>query len=108
MQDLHQELEKTREDLHKAIKALRQNGNAYAEKERDYQIAKNQAVLAMKDSGVTVTEINLRIKGEVADKLYERDIAKVLYDATLEYINVAKKDLQLIENQISREWSQNG
>ena len=108
MQDLMTDLQKQREDLRKAMKALRQNGNAWAEAERDYQVAKAKAVLMMKDEGATMTEINLRIKGEVADALFKRDTARVLYDSTMEYINVAKKDLQIIENQIAREWSQNG
>lgn len=105
VQDLMTDLQKQREELRKAMKALRVNGNKWAEAERDYQIAKDQAVLMMKDAGATMTEINLRIKGEVADKLFARDTARVLYDSTMEYINVAKKDLQLIENQIAREWN---
>ena len=108
MQDLMQELEKQRADLKDAIKRLRQNGNLWAEAERDYQIAKAQAVLTMKDAGCSMTEINLRVKGEVADALFKRDTARVMYDSNMEYINVAKKDLQIRENQIAREWGNNG
>lgn len=105
MQDLLRELQETREGLKQAMVELRQHGNEWAKAERDYQIAKSQAVLALKDAGATMTEINLRVKGEVAEALFKRDTARIMYDANMEYINVAKKDLQLIENQIAREWS---
>ena len=108
MDDLMQELNDLKNDLMKSMKSLRVNGNAWAQAEHDYQVAKSQAVLIMKDAGATMTEINLRVKGEVADKLFERDKALVMYEANKEYINVAKKNLQLIENQIAREWGANG
>ena len=108
MDDLQRQLAKTNEELNKAMKALRVNGNEWAKAERDYHIAKDQAVLTMKDAGCSMTEINLRIKGEVAEALFKRDTARVLYEANQEYINVAKKQLQLIENQIDREWHSNG
>lgn len=108
MDDLQRLLTEQNADLSNAIKNLRKSGEAWAQKERDYQIAKSQAVLIMKDAGCTMKEIDLRIKGEVAEKLFERDMARVFYDSNLEYINVAKKQLQIIENQIQREWSQNG
>jgi hypothetical protein len=108
MTDLMEQLRKQGEDLQRAVKMLRKSGDEWAEAERDYQIAKSQAVLTMKDAGCTMTEINLRIKGEVADKLFKRDKARVFYDSNMEYINVAKKQLQTIENQINREWNSNG
>ena len=110
MNDLIIQLERTKADLHKSMQLLRQNGNALAQAEQEYQIAKTQTVLKMKDDGCTITEIQLSIKGrpEVAPKLLERDIAKAMYDANMEHINVAKLELRILENQISREWNNAG
>lgn len=107
MNDLIIQLERIRTDLHTSMQMLRKNGEALAIKEQEYQVAKTQTVLLMKDAGCTMTEIQLSIKGrpEVAPKLLERDIAKAMYDANMEHINVAKLELRILENQISREWS---
>ena len=97
-------------ELSSSIKLLRQNGEAYARAERDYQVIKSQTVLQMKEQGVTATEMSLTIKGkpEVAEKMFKRDVAEVRYKANIEHINVVKLQLRLIENQISREWNNGG
>ena len=110
MSDLLIELQKLKNDLSTSMQLLRKNGEDLAQKENDYQIAKTQTVLLMKDAGCTMTEINLSIKGrpEVAPKLLARDIAKAMYEANMEHINVAKLELRIIENQIAREWGNAG
>lgn len=107
MQDLLTELQKIRHDLKQSMRDLRQNGEALAEKEHDYQVIKAQTILLMKDQGCTITEINMSIKGQprVSEAMFERDKAKVMYDANMEHINVTKLELRIIENQISREWN---
>ena len=37
--------------------------------------------------------------------MFERDNAKVMYEANQEHINVVKLEMRVIENQIAREWS---
>ena len=110
MQDLLQELHGLREDLHKSMRLLRQNGEALAMCERDYQVKKAQTVIQMKAEGCTSTEIALTIKGqpEVSEALFKRDKAQVMYDANQEHINVTKLELRVLENQIRREWGDNG
>ena len=110
MTDLMQDLEKIKDDLRKSMRLLRKHGYELAEREHDYQVIKAQTVLMMKDEGCTMTEIQLSIKGQprVADALFERDKAKVMYDANMEHINAAKLEMRIIENQISREWSNAG
>ena len=110
MQELTLELERIRNDLHKSMQLLRKNGEDLAQKEHDYQVAKAQTVLTMKEDGCTITEIGLTIKGkpEVAKKLLERDIAKTMYEANQEHINVTKLELRIVENQIAREWHNAG
>lgn len=110
MYDLIEEINRLNGELTQSIKMLRQSGNAYAKAERDYQIAKAQTVLRMKDSGSPMTEINLSIKGqpEVSQKLFDRDVAKVMYESNQEHINTVKLQLRLIDNQMAREWNSNG
>ena len=110
MDDLIVQVNALNSELTQSIKLLRKNGDAYAKAERDYQVAKAQTVLRMKDAGATVTEIQLSVKGqpEVAEKLFTRDVAKVMYEANQEHINTVKLQLRLLDNQIAREWGNNG
>lgn len=110
MSDLLLELEKARQDLHKSMKLLRQNGNDFAQAEHDYQVVKAQTVLVMKSNGCPVTEINLSIKGQpaVAEAMLKRDIARVMYETNQEHINATKLDIRVLEKQIAREWGSNG
>ena len=109
MRDLLIELEKARQDLDKSMRLLRQHGNDFAQAEHDYQVIKAQTVLVMKSNGCPVTEINMSIKGQpaVAEAMLKRDIAKVMYEANQEHINVKKLDIRVLENQIAREWGTN-
>lgn len=106
MNDLMETLERLSNELDESIKRLRKNGNASAEAERDYQVAKNQTILRLKEEGYPVTLIKEMVKGDeaVAGKMFERDIARVLYDTNKEHINVKKLQLRTIEEQIEREW----
>lgn len=107
MQDLMEELKGMREELHKSMEMLRQNGNALAKAENEYQCTKAQTVAMMKADGCPMTEISLSIKGqtEVAEAMLKRDLAKVMYESNQEHINVVKLELRVLENQIAREWS---
>ena len=106
MYDLVEQINALNSELTQSIKLLRKNGDAYAKAEREYQVAKAQTLLKMKDAGASITEINLSIKGqpEVSDKLFQRDVAKVMYETNQEHINTVKLQLRLLDNQIAREW----
>lgn len=110
MNDLINELQKVKNELRTSMNLLRKHGNELAEREHDYQVIKAQTVLTMKDTGCTMTEIQLSIKGQprVSDALFERDKAKVLYDTNMEHINACKLEMRIIENQIAREWHNAG
>ena len=107
MQDLMKEMQEMREELHKSMKMLRQNGNALAKAENEYQCIKAQTVAMMKADGCPMTEISLSIKGQtdVAEAMLKRDLAKVMYESNQEHINVVKLEQRVLENQIAREWS---
>lgn len=110
MQDLITQVNNLNSELTQSIKLLRKNGDAYARAEADYQLCKAKKVLEMKNAGASITEISLSIKGqeEVAEKMFKRDVAKVMYETNQEHINTVKLQLRLLDNQIAREWSQNG
>jgi len=106
MYDLVEQINKLNSELTQSIKLLRKNGDAYAKAEQEYQIAKAQTLLKMKEAGAGATEIQLSIKGqpEVSEKLFARDVAKVMYETNQEHINTVKLQLRLLDNQIAREW----
>ena len=59
---------------------------------------------------MAVTLINQIVYGIpiVADKRFKRDVAQTMYQTNLEYINTTKLQLRILENQLSREWENNG
>lgn len=107
MQDLMNELDSMKNELHRSMKMLRQNGETLAKKEHDYQLIKAQTWRVLKAEGWTSTDLASTIKGqpEVAQAMFERDNAKVMYEANQEHINVVKLEMRVMENQIAREWS---
>ena len=107
MQDLLLELNQARKDLDTSMKLLRKNGEVLAVKERDYQLIKAKTWRVLKAEGWTSTDLASTIKGqpEVAQAMFERDNAKVMYESNQEHINVVKLEMRVIENQIAREWS---
>lgn len=109
MTDLMNELDKLRTELHSSMKMLRKHGEELAHAENEYQVKKAQTVLVMKSGGCPMTEISLSIKGQpiVAEAMLKRDIAKTMYEANQEHINVVKLEMRVLENQIAREWSTN-
>ena len=110
MQDLMNELDRMKDELHRSMKMLRTNGETLAKKEHEYQLIKAKVWRVLKAEGWTSTDLNATIKGqpEVAEAMFERDNAKVMYEANQEHINVVKLEMRVIENQIAREWSNNG
>jgi hypothetical protein len=101
-----QQIEKKSEMLDKAIKDLANNGYDLAEKEKKYKTAVSQKALELRANDTPVTLINQIIYGykEIADLRFDRDVAEVKYNSNLEYINVIKLQIRLLENQLSREW----
>lgn len=106
MNDLMESLQRLSAELDESIRRLRKNGNVAAEAEMQYQVAKNQTILRLKNEGMPATLISKMVKGdvEVAEKMFQRDIAKVMYDTNKEHINIKKLQLRTIEEQIEREW----
>jgi len=108
--DLDIELEQKRKQLEISIKSLRQNGTSYAEAEKNYKILLRQECLKLRDEGMAIGMIDKTCYGipSVAEARYRRDIAEAIYRANQEAINSIKLEIRIIENQISREYSNAG
>lgn len=105
--DLITERETKQKQLDKGILDLRGNGTAYAEAERDYKILLRQEVLKLRDEGVAIGVIDKICYGipSVAEARYKRDVAEAIYKANQEAINSLKLQIRIIDNQVSREWT---
>lgn len=92
------------------IHELAKQGDLLAQADYSYYRQKTETAFRLKEvDGLPATMIPIVIKGmpEVAILLREREVAESRYRATQESIMMLKKQLSLIENQISREWGQN-
>lgn len=94
------------EMLEKALSEFSKRGKAYAEAEQDYRIALAQKILLLRDQGYPATLISDLARGdkEVARLKFERDCAETVYDSAKEGINVFKKQIDVLREQIDREW----
>lgn len=106
-QDLYSEIQGLRRKLNACVMQLRQNGRAYAEADRAYQVKRSEVALKLKSDGMAIGMINLVIRGlpEVEKLRFEREVAQVVYDANKEALNSYKLQLRLVDQQLSREIS---
>lgn len=107
MQQVYQDLQRSRKLMQKASTELKDRGIALAKAQAEYQATKNKRALEMKAEGYSATIINMILKGdeEVSLKLFERDCAQVLYDSAKDALNVYKLDARLLEAQLERDWN---
>lgn len=106
MMELYEELQAKTRQLDASIKQLRKNGTEYAQKERDYKVLLRTECLKLKEEGMAIGMIDKTCYGipSVAEARFQRDIAKVVYEANQEAIQAIKLQMRLIESQIQREW----
>lgn len=105
--DLIQRIQELIAEMNTYIKGLQNWGIKKANAEKEYQTVLAQEVLKERDKGTAIGVITLVVKGkpEVAEKRLERDVAEVMYNVSQEKINVAKKELAILDSQAQREWS---
>lgn len=105
-QDLFLDMQAKTALLDKALGELGRRGRIYAEYERDYRIALRQEILLERDKGTPVTIISdiCRGKSEIALKRFQRDLAESVYKAAFEAVNVYKLEINILREQIDREW----
>ncbi len=104
--DLINELFRKLKTLDAAIKRLSNEGQRYAEAERQYKIALRQEVLKLREQGVAVGIIDKIVYGvpEIADLRFSRDVAESLYKTAMEYLNTLKLEIRVIQGQVEKEW----
>lgn len=108
--DLYLELQQKTRQLDASIKQLRYSGMEYAKAEKEYKILLRAECLKLRDQGMAIGMIDKTCYGipSVAEARFNRDVAETVYRANLEAIASIKLQLRLIENQLQREWGQEG
>lgn len=102
---LYQELDKKTKLLDKAVTELRERGKALSEAEREYRMAKAKGILEEREKGTAATITLDLVMGreDISLLRMKRDSAEVLYRSALEFIQVAKLEVRLLDAQIARE-----
>lgn len=92
--------------LSQGIRLMGRYGREYAQAEHDYKIELAKEAIRLREKDIPVTMIQLRIygTGDVPEKRFKRDTAKVMYDTAQENINAIKLKMRLLEAQIDREY----
>ena len=104
MNDLVNEIRNKCELLDKAVNQFGKRGRAAAEAERNYRILFAKEILKLKSEGLPATLIPDIAKGNTADAKFERDTADVTYQSAKEAINALKIEIEVLDEQLSREW----
>ena len=94
------------EMLEKALSEFSRRGKAYAEAEQNYRIALAEKILLLRDQGFPATLIGDLARGDktVARLKFDRDCSEAVYDSAREAILVFKKQIDVLREQIDREW----
>lgn len=105
--ELYIEIERLNNLLDTAIKELSKRGREYAEAYKEYRIKLSKELLSLRDSGTPATLAYdiARGKEEIAEAKENEIIKESLYKSCLEAINVYKIQINIVREQISREYS---
>lgn len=108
--ELVQALEAAREEHRELIEEQRRLGIDRAKKEREYRMAKRKQMAYERSKGTPVTIIADMVKGceHIADLAFERDCAEVLEGANKELIMASKREIDMMREQLSREYQDSG
>ena len=103
--DYVQALMDTLSEHDRAIAMMRDDGRAYAEAERDYRIALRVEIMRLRDEGMpaTITPDLARGESNVAALRFDRDLAKVEWEADRSNCERLKNQAWIVERQIERE-----
>lgn len=92
--------------LEVALKECKTRGRAAAEAEQAYRVALANKILLLRENGLPATLIGDVARGDkdVALLKFERDCSQVVYDNAQEAVMVFKKQIDVLREQIDREW----
>lgn len=107
--DLLNELWKTSELLGKALEQLKDRGRDYAKAYTTYRKMLAKELLRLKAEGMQATLCGdvARGKEEIAEAKEQEIITESLYKSCQEAINVYKVQIKILQEQLSREWTNN-
>lgn len=83
--------------LSKSADALFGLGRAKAEAERDYRLALSQEILKLKSEGMQATLIVDVAKGNVHEKLFQRDLTEAQFKAGIEAADAIKVQVSALQ-----------
>jgi len=83
--------------LSKSADALFGLGRAKAEAERDYRLALSQEILKLKSEGMQATLIVDVAKGNVHEKLFQRDFTEAQFKAGIEAADAIKVQVSALQ-----------
>lgn len=94
------------EMLETALKECKSRGVAYANAEHDYKVALAAKITTLEAEGAKQTTIVEKARGspDVAKLALERDLSKVLYETAQDALLVYRKQIEVLRDQIDREW----
>lgn len=105
--DLYNTLMQKSKELDVAVKSLRKTGEEYAQAYTDYRVELAKELVKLKDEGYAITLAGDIARGKPAiARLKFLEISKeAIYKANLESINAIKLQIKLLNEQLSREFS---
>lgn len=108
-QELYKELKQAKDNAKEALKDAKEWGIKRANAEKEYRVALGKKIATERERKIPVTIIQDICKSDdqIAVLRLERDLADVMYKNAMESINVYKKDIQTISEEIQREWGKN-
>jgi hypothetical protein len=100
--DEYLKFKQTREELITTVNEMKDAGLALARAENDYRKELSKKILLLRTDNVAWTACYDIAKGsdEVADYLFKRDIAEVVYNSLQEKVNVLKIEVKIQENEL--------
>ena len=109
-QQLIEELKQLRLSLMDAVKEMKTYAHEQAKSEYFYKVALRKEIYRLHEEEKVAWTVTSNLahgeegKFEVAKKRYNRDLAKALYETSIENINAIKLNIRLLESNIDREW----
>lgn len=107
MNDPISEVFRKSEMLEVALRECKNRGIAAADAEQIYRVKLAEKILLLRENGLPATLIPDVARGDkdVARLKFERDCANVVYDNAREAVLTFKKQIDILREQIEREWS---
>ena len=105
-QDLFLELRDKQRILEKTLGEFGKRGRENANAEMEYRVALAEKILIERDKSTPVTIISDVCRGDrkIAKLKFDRDVAETMYDVAKESIQVQKRGLTILSEQLDREY----